>query len=129
MRDELGVVAERRGIVTKHDIVLTEQGVVAKICVAAERLRAWRRRHRACAKQRGVVTEIVVVTLHGLVVAKHAPSGVALLPSGTALSPEHGVVFIVVAIDDEVTIKGCFVVVGSVSRGDTKREQVPPGRQ
>ena len=54
------------------------------------------------------------------VVAEHAPSGVALLPSGVALSPEHGVVVIVAAIDDGATTKRCFVGVGSGSRGDSK---------
>ena len=64
----------------------------------------------------------------GIVVAKHAPSGVALLPSGMALSPERGVVVIVAAIDNGATTKQCFVSVGSGSRGDSKREQVPLGR-
>ena len=66
---------------------------------------------------------------HGAVVAKHAPSGVALSPSAVVLSPERGIVVIVAAIDDGATMKQCFVGVGSASRGDSKREQVPPGRQ
>ena len=59
-----------------------------------------------------------------VVVAERVPSGVALLPSGVALSPKRGVVVIVAAIDDRATTKQCFVGVGSGSRGDSKREQV-----
>ena len=46
-----------------------------------------------------------------------------------ALLPKRGVVIIVAATDDGVTRKRCFVGVGCASRGDSKREQVPPGRQ
>ncbi len=64
----------------------------------------------------------------GVVVSEHAPSGVALSPSGVALLPERGIIVIVAAIDNEATTKRCFVGVGSGSRGDSKREQVPLGR-
>ena len=63
-----------------------------------------------------------------VVVTEHAPSGVASLLSGVASLPEHGVVVIVAAIDDMATMKKCFVGVGSGSRGDSKRDQVPLGR-
>jgi hypothetical protein len=69
----------------------------------------------------------------GSIVAKHVPSGVASSPRGMALLPERGVVIIVAAIDDNdgATAKQCLVGVGSASRGDSnsKREQIPPGRQ
>ncbi len=61
--------------------------------------------------------------------AKRAPSGVVLSPSSVALLPECGVLVIVAAIDDGATTKQCFVGVGSVGRGDSKREQVSLGRQ
>ena len=57
----------------------------------------------------------------GVVVAKRALSSVAS-------SPKRGIVVIVAAINDGATMKQCFVGVGSASRGDSKREQVPPGR-
>ena len=134
MRDELGVVAERRGVVGEHGIVV-ERGAVA---------------------ERGVVAELdvgVVVTELGVVVTERAPSGVALSPrlasspkravvvaerapsgtalslSGVALSPERGVVVIVAAIDDGATTKRCFVGVKSGSRGNSKWEHVSPGRR
>ena len=64
----------------------------------------------------------------GVILAKHALSGVALSLSGAVSSPERGVVVIVTAIDDRATMKQCFMGVGSGSRGDLKREQVPLGR-
>ena len=127
MRDELGVVAKRRGVVSKRGVI-TERGVVAELGVGV------------------IVTKLgVVVTKRApsgvalsprlasspegaVVVAERVPSGVALLPSGVALSPKRGVVVIVAAIDDRATTKQCFVGVGSGSRGDSKREQVPLGR-
>ena len=66
---------------------------------------------------------------HSIAVAKPALSVLALLTRGVALSPERGVIVIVTAIDDGATTKQCFVGVGSASRGDSKREQVPPWRQ
>ena len=84
-----GVIAER-GIVTAHSVV-TEGGIVAN---------------------RGVVITDVASLLRlasslecGVVVAERALSGVALLPSGVASSPEHGVVVILAAIDNGVTTK------------------------
>jgi hypothetical protein len=65
---------------------------------------------------------------HGVVIAEHAPSGVALSPSSVALLPERGVIVIVAAIDDRATTKRYFVGVGSGSRGEWKREQVLLGR-
>ncbi len=64
-----------------------------------------------------------------VVVAEGAPSGVVSSPSGVALLLECGDVVIDAAIDDGATTRRCFVGVGSASRGDLKREQVPPGRQ
>ena len=126
MRDKLGVVAERRRVVGKRGVVgehglVAECGVVAKLGVG------------------------VVVTELGVVVNERAPSGVSSLPrlvsspkravvvterapSGVVSSPERGVVVIVAAIDNRATTKRCFVGVGSGSRGDLKREQVPLGR-
>jgi hypothetical protein len=66
---------------------------------------------------------------HGVAVAKHGPSGMALSTSGVASSLERCVVIIVAAINDGVTTKQHFVSVGSASKGDLKREQVPPGRR
>jgi hypothetical protein len=63
-----------------------------------------------------------------IIVAEHALSSVASLPSGVALLPEHGVVVIVAAINNRATTKRCFVGVGSASRGHSKREQLCPGR-
>jgi hypothetical protein len=65
----------------------------------------------------------------GVVLTERAPSGVALLLSGVTLLPKHGIVVIVAAIDRRVTTKRCFVGVGSASKGDSKREQSPSGRQ
>jgi hypothetical protein len=64
-----------------------------------------------------------------VVVAERLPSGMASLRSGVVSSPERGVFVIVAAIDDGATTKQCFVGVGSGSRGDSKWEQVPLGRQ
>ena len=63
-----------------------------------------------------------------VVVAKLVLSGVASLPSSVAPLPERGIVIIVSAIDDGATTKRCFVGVRSGSRGDSKWEQVPLGR-
>ena len=133
MHDKLGVCAKRRGIVAGHGVDVTDRGVIAELGVVAE----W------C----GVVTKLgIVVTKRapsgvaslprmasspecGVIAVKRAPSGVALLPSGVVLSPECVVVVIVAAINDRVAAKRCFVCVGSASRGDSKREQVPPVRQ
>ena len=131
MRDELGVVAKRRGVIGKRGVV-AEHGVVAKRGVVAE------------LGVGVVVTELGVIITervpsgvaslprlasspeHATIVAERAPSGVALSPSGVALSPERGVVLVVAAIDDGATAKQCFVGVRSGSRGDSKREQVLP---
>ena len=63
-----------------------------------------------------------------VVVAERAPSSVVLLPSGVVLLPKRGIVVIVAAINDGATTKRCFVGAGSASRGDSKSEQVRPGR-
>ena len=129
MRDELGVVAKRRGYVAKCGVVVTsvelppslvllpsvsEFGVIVNECAPS-----------------GVASLLRLASSpeHGVVIAEHAPSGVVLPPSGMVLLPKRGVVFIIATIDDGATTKGCLVGVGSASRGDSKREQVPPGRQ
>jgi hypothetical protein len=89
LRDDLGVVAKRRGVIAECAIAVTEHDVVAKLGVVAE--------------QRGVVAELGIVITKcvlsgvllsprlallpkcGVGVAKRAPSGMALLPSGMAL--------------------------------------------
>ncbi len=104
MRDELGVVAERHGIVGERGVI-AKRGVVAEIGVGV------------------VVTELGVVVTerapsgvassprlvsspeHAVVVAERAPIGMALLPSGVASSLERGVVVIVAATDDGATTK------------------------
>ena len=142
---ELGVVAEWRGIVAKigvfaeHVVAMlsndtAKDGIVVKRSVVAE---------LGVVPEHGVVADVVTkrapssVALlprlalspeHGLVITEHALSGVALLPR-LALFPKRGVIVIVAAINNGVTMKQCFVGVGSASRGDSKREQVPPVKQ
>ena len=76
-----------------------------------------------------LLPRLVSLPKHGIVIAERVLSGVALLPSNVASSPERGVVVIIAAINNGGTTKRCFMGVGSVNRGDSKREQVPPRRQ
>ena len=81
--------------------------------------------------ERGVVAKHGILAKRGVVIIEHgvvAKLG-GMSPSGMALSPKRDVVIIVAAIDDGVTTKQSLVGVGSASRGDLKREPVPPGGQ
>ena len=75
---KLGIVITECGIVAKRGIVgsvqqawccrqeawhCRQRGVVTKLGVFTERLQACRCRHRACAKRRGIIAEIWVITL------------------------------------------------------------------
>ncbi len=121
MRDELGVVAKRCGVVGKGGVVVehgavAERGVVAKLGVGV-----------IVTKLGVVITERAPSSValsprlasspeRAVVVAERVPSGTALLLSGVVSSPERGVVVIVAAINDRATTKRCFVGVKSGSR-------------
>ena len=122
LRDELGVVAERRGVNAERAVVIKNHGVVTKLGVVAKQ-------HGVVAKHGVVITKhapsgmaslprLTFLPEHGVVVAKRALSGVALLPSGMASSTERDVAIIIAAIDGGVTTKQCFMGAGSTTRGD-----------
>ncbi len=129
MRDKLGVISKRCGIVAERGVVVTSVELSQSLVLLPSVFELGNVVTERAPSGVALLPRLASSPERGIIVAKRASSGVALLPSGVALLPKRGVVIIVAAIDNGATTKRCFVGVGSASRGVSKREQGPPGRQ
>ena len=95
MRDKLGVVAKRRGVVAKRGIVVTNVELLPSMVLLPSVAELGVVVTKRAPSGVALLPRLALSPELGIVVAERAPSCMALLPSGVALSLEHGVIVIV----------------------------------